>query len=64
MSIIENAAIDVTIEARRALSELHSDYIRRMGNLGYRRIVVGGEYIWKRDEEQLGRCETILCPFQ
>lgn len=59
-----DSAIAITVEARAALSDLHSEYLRRMGNLGYHRIVVNGDYYWKKVGDQLGQCETILCPFQ
>lgn len=61
---ISDNAIVATVEARRTLSDLHSEYLRQMGNLGYHRIVVNGDYYWKKVGAQLGQCETILCPFQ
>lgn len=66
-------ATALTIEARSALSDLHSDYFRSMGSLGYHRIAVGEEYptYWwskecKENVPYLDMLEgtAITCPFQ
>lgn len=72
-TIALDSAIATTVEARRALSDLHSDYIRRMGNLGYHRIAVGEEYpsyYWSKEDtkdvpgfELLKDQAAIRCPF-
>ncbi len=68
-----DSAIAVTVEARRALSDLHSDYIRQMGSLGYHRIAVGEEgatYYWSNTDKKdvpgydMLTSTPILCPFQ
>ena len=69
-----NEATAITIEARRALSDLNSDYNRRMGSLGYHRVAVGEEYPtywWSKDCKEssvpfLDMIEdsAIICPFQ
>lgn len=64
----------ITIEARSALSDLYSDYNRRMGCLGYHRVAVGEEYptYWWSKECQKSSVplldmledNAIRCPFQ
>lgn len=75
MTVVTDSAIEVTVTMRSALSDLHSEYIRRMGSLGYHRVAVGEEhgttYYWSRLDnigapgfELLKDQAAILCPFQ
>jgi len=66
-------ANQLTIEARSKLSNIHSDYFRQMGELGYRRVAVGevySTYWWSKKRVSSVRFldelepDAIQCPFQ